>query len=525
MLWKPARGVTVFLALLYGFGVAAAILGGAHKTETLRFGPPPIWIAFIGFLLSCSIALAAFGGFPHSVDEYGYVYLSETLLRGRLWNAPLPDGIADVFTTYYIPTRDGKRFSQYAPGWPALLAAFSTLGIPALANAFVGLGAGLTFGSLLRRWEVPKAPASALACIFLLSPFVIFNNASFFNHSLTMLAMLLIARLSWPRASSGVVQELLIGACFSILLCTRYEAFLLVCALFVVDALFTERIAALRRFLWQGAGALPLTLALLAYNYAITGNPFVTTLAWGSPEIGFGLYATGIDGVNTPLHALVRSGRFVTWWAEFASFAVMPAYILAIRSRVRIWDIRWFDLLLPASIVFFIFYPDGGGYQYGPRYWYLGWGGVALSLAYSLSEAGGRHPRLSQFSRALSPGSALLHCASFLGFILGYAMYAHIHHAARQVPLKVAATAPAGALVLIPDFNLRLVTWQARDQPIDARDYTRNGPDGPGEVALGRYLGPARTAQLCVQLPDRLVLRTIVEEAPPRARLVPACER
>ncbi|MFL5283255.1 MAG: hypothetical protein ACJ8AW_20255, partial [Rhodopila sp.] len=62
----------------------------------------------------------------NSGDEYGYFYLAKTLSLGRLWNPPAPD--ADLFETYWIFEKLGKRLSQYPPGWSVFLVPFVKLG-------------------------------------------------------------------------------------------------------------------------------------------------------------------------------------------------------------------------------------------------------------------------------------------------------------------------------------------------------------------------------------------------------------
>ena len=69
---------------------------------------------------------------PNSGDEYGYSYLADTLLRGRLWN-PAPPA-APLFATWHIPTIDGKTFAYYAPGWPAVIALFKSIGLEQVAS-------------------------------------------------------------------------------------------------------------------------------------------------------------------------------------------------------------------------------------------------------------------------------------------------------------------------------------------------------------------------------------------------------
>ena len=85
-----------------------------------------------------ALALFAFETLPVSADEYGYNYLASTLDLGRFWNSPYPPALKDALRTYWIAQLDGKRFSQYPPGWPAVLSLFSVTGTSRYAAATAG---------------------------------------------------------------------------------------------------------------------------------------------------------------------------------------------------------------------------------------------------------------------------------------------------------------------------------------------------------------------------------------------------
>ncbi len=176
--------------------------------------------------------------------------------------------------------------------------------------------------------------------------------------------------------------------------------------------------------------------------------------------------------------------------------------------------------MLPAIIVFFLFYPDGGGYQYGPRYWFAGWVTLPLTLAAGLGP--GQSWRLGRW--LFDPiRIAGLQVAAYAGFTLTYAIFAHAQVEKRQEPLRIAASAPAPAMVLIPDGYMRYVSWQVRPIPFGGNEFTRNGPDGFGPVVLARDLGPERTALLCKQIHDRTIWRLRLDGASAADRLESAC--
>lgn len=524
--WHPNKPLTVILALGYGLASAVLILWGARMdparsiSAAVPTAAAPAIIVLAG-LLTVMLAYGVLGAFPLSADEFGYTYLADTLRHGRLWNTSFPPELQDVLETVYVPDQEGKRLSQYPPGWPVVLALFPTVAASAIANSLLGLLSGGLLLLALRELRVPPGLTAALLIIALVAPFTLFNNASFFNHTLTGTCLLAVAYLDLrERQAASAWNQAGIGFAFSVLLTTRYEVFAVAFVLYVLDGLLRRRGRFITVSLVAAAAALPIVACFAYYNWRVTGSPFTTTLAWGAPNISYGLRATGMEGVNTPAKALERNGRFITWWAEFASCAILPFFAIGLWRRVTAWTVCWFDLMLPAIVVFFLFYPDGGGFQYGPRYWFAGW--VMLPLTLGAGFAHGQPWTLAR--QSFDPVRlSVLQGAAYVGFTIGYAVFAYLQLEARQEPLRVAASVATPAMVLFADQDVRYVPWQVRTIPLDALDYTRNGPDGLGPIAFARDISPARTALLCQQVTDRAIWRLRLSGTPPVGRLEPAC--
>ena len=527
--------------IVYGFGTAAIILFLA-RSERSSWRPPSPWppspcppspwppwaspaLILGAFFVAALLAQFALEAFPSSGDEYGYVYLADTLLHGRLWNPGRPAALHDVFQTMYIADRDGRRLSQYPPGWPAVLAGFLALRAPQFANPVLGLLAAGFLWRALR--QVPVAPATRFAALLLgaASPFAVFNAASFYNHTLTAACLLAIVWLDLRDEARGSFWNRAgIGFAFSVLLTTRYEDFAIAAVLFVLDGLIRRR---WRFFSWAwpaATAAAPVAALLLLYDWRITGNPFQTTLAWASPEIGFGLHASGVEGSHSALRGVSHTVWWTLDWQNFAPVMILPLYGLALYRRAMARTLRWFDLLLPTLAAFFVFYPDGGGFQFGPRYWFFGYVALPVTVAAGLASPDGlwtfRRLRLDPLRLAMAQ------MACFVGFTAGLALFCHMRVGVRMLPLRVAATAPAPAIVLVASGVQRYSWFQRNPDWLLSVDMTRNGlQKNLPPVAIGNDLGAARTGQLCRQFPDRHVFRLVLAGAPPAGRLQAACER
>lgn len=521
-LYNPAPWV---LELQLGYGLVTTILifyaGRAKGPLRARDWMTP---ALLGatFLVTVLIAQVALQGFANSADEYGYNYLADTLLHGRLWNKAYPPALRSVLLTNYIGGHGDQRLSQYAPGWPVVLMPFKALGIPQFANAVVGLIAAVFLLKTLRRLPVPDTMRLALVALSIASPFVVFNDASFFTHPLTAASLLAIIWLDIRDASEPArVNRVGIGLAFSILLTTRYEAFLISFALFAIDGLWRHRLRFVVWALPAVLGAAPITVLFLLYNWQITGSPLTTTTTWVSPGIGYGLYATGMDGPHSPQRAVVHTVEWFSKWQEFASVVFLPLYAVAVWCRLRARTLRWFDLLWPAVVIFFFFFPDEGGFQYGPRYWYIAYAAMPVTIAVGVPRAG----ELWRIGRwRLDPlRLAAAQLACFVGFGIGYALFLYVQTENRVAPFALARTVQPPALVLLHGVGRRYVPWQNYPRQLFAEDYTRNGLDDLPPIAIGRDLDDERTALLCTQLPDRAIYRMVLDRWTLGGVLVPVC--
>lgn len=519
-LWNPGRKFVIAQGI-YALATGAIVLFlGRRPMATPRWGVGAVLAG--GFVLTVLVAQFALHAYPSSGDEYGYNYVANTLAHGRLWNQAYPLPLRDVLETFYVGGHGDQRLSQYIPGWPVVLIPFQLIGLPQVANAVVGLLAAIFLLRALQTLGAPPAVRLALLILGVAAPFTLFNDASFFNHPLTAAALLGIIWLDLrDPAHPSALNRVGIGFGFSVLLATRYETFLLAFMLFAVDGLIRHRLRFVRWALPAAMGAAPVTLLLLAYNWRITGSPFTTTLGWVSPDIGFGLRASGIDGAHSARRGLEHSAVWLGSWQEFASVLLLPMYALALGRRIMTRTVRWFDLLLPLVVAFFFFYPDDGGFQYGPRYWYLAHAAMPVTIAAGLPLAGG----FWSFGRfRFDPMRlAAIQLASFAGFALGFAVFLHLQIEKRLVPWNVAAAAPPPAMVLMANQAVRYVPWQVDPYAMLAKDYTHNGIGELGPVVMAIDLGDERTALLCRQVPDRALYRIRFSTTEPTGSLIPVC--
>ena len=77
--------------------------------------------------------------------------------------------------------------------------------------------------------------------------------------------------------------------------------------------------------------------------------------------------------------------NMATLLLSFSSAALLLLYVLALWTRLRSGVVRFYDLLFPATVIFFEFFQNDAGQQYGPRYWFSAWPTIALAIGSTLS--------------------------------------------------------------------------------------------------------------------------------------------
>jgi hypothetical protein len=461
-------------------------------------------LAFFGCLVAGWLGGVAW---PNSGDEYSYVYLADTFRAGRLWNPPPPDSA--LFANFHVLVQDGKTFSPYPPGWSALLVPFRALKAMRLANPLMTVLLGTALIGAYRCLQVSPSVQKPMLVLVLLTPFTLFLGGSLFPQTM---ACALVASIVWAQLSDEVSprfwRKLVIGVLFGILLLVRYDVFAMVALIYAIDRLVLRGASAISDGLLVMGGLLPFVVCLAFYDAAITGSPFQLTADWAT---------SGVRGPNTVVSNigidLLRPAILnLTWLGELALFGGLPILVLsvvALTVKLRHRTLRFYDLLLPAAVIFYSFLPFTGGHQYGPRYWFWAWPVATLTIATGLVEGPGY---LRIFGRRVAFSGFAVACliytsTAFLSLLVTTHVYIGARRAVFDGPLP-----KSRAIVLLPDRSLKQWWWSSPMIEAKNLDFTRNDIDYNGSVLYGRGDLPDAIQRAC-QLPGRDVFRW---EAPGR---------
>jgi hypothetical protein len=288
---------------------------------------------------------------------------------------------------------------------------------------------------------------------------------------------------------------------FSVLLATRYDTFAIVLVVFVAERVWRRKLAFAPDAVPMILGALPITIAFLGYNWAITGNPLLTTIQWLRPDFGIGPQATGPDGPYSVFGSVIREEVWISELCLYGGCGLAAAYVFAAFSKLRRFGLRFFDALPAACVLVFFFFTDVGGHQFGPRYWLFAWPTIVLTIGTELLQADG-WMRFFRWRLHL-PTFAVLQVVGFAGTTFAIALLFRNYVDARREVYEVRPPLTP-SLVLIPPREFTLSPWHPDPYLARTKDFTRNGTDFSGSVLYGRADVPG-----AIELACRLEGRTV----------------
>jgi hypothetical protein len=466
--------------------------------------------------LAAAILYFAFALFPNSADEYGFLFQADTFGHFRLWDSPPPDPV--LFDQNLVIARDGIWVSQYLPIWPTVLALFELLRLPWLAAPICGALLLVLLWRCLQLECRSLALTVALLLAYATSGFFLLNSATYFSHCVSslivvgsILCMLQAERdvsWRWPVAT---------GVCFGLALLCRIDSAAMVGA--AAFAAWIEQGRRGRTLLLGIVGTAPLILVLLAYDWLVTGNPLEPPTAWAG-QISLGPH--GIQGIETgPAHLrmLTQTAWRLGELADTASLVVPALYLAALVMRFHSRRLRFYDVVPLACFVLFLVYPDSGGFQMGPRYWFDGFVVMHITIGNAFSQ------QRAEWQRFAIACCILLVPVSLARLPGQVAFQAKVMHE-RSSMYRLGAALPTDrrSVVLVSDF---FSTWDDRanrTSPNLGKDFARNGIRLDQPVLYARGDAPDALGRACRLYPGAAVYAFHLDRTRPQGWLEPlAC--
>ncbi|UCC82051.1 MAG: hypothetical protein JSW46_13730 [Gemmatimonadota bacterium] len=378
-----------------------------------------------GYVVVCALALLAaaallssvlFARNPHNVDSIAQLFQARIFLGGSL-TAPAPE-YPEFFGATHLVTHEGRWFSQYPPGHPALLVLGVLAGLPWLVNPLFAAGTlALVFAAARRL--LGEGGARLSAALYLVSPFALFLSASYMNHVTCgfFLALALYAAVCADGGAKGSGWLLVTGAALASAATIRpleAAAWASVLGIWIV----------LRRG-WKpavviGAACLVGLAPLLLYNGLTTGHPlrFGYSLLWGAGH-GLGFHTDPWGQPFTPIVSFAntaldfqRLNVLLFLWPFPSLIFVFVALLYAVRADGSRGAVALLAALLLAAPLAYFFYWHRDNYL-GPRFVF-----ASLVPAVMLTTAG-----ILALDRRLGRWRGALWVALLSGAVVGLTVY------------------------------------------------------------------------------------------------------
>ncbi|KPM53465.1 hypothetical protein ACG83_22495 [Frankia sp. R43] len=304
-------------------GVRGRVVSRPARTRRtrLRLSRPAIAVtvlALLSFVGSVLLQKILFPDGSGDADEAAYVLQARMLLQGRLTlDATV---VEPFFRPWLTGEHDGRVFTKYLPGWPAMLAASQALfGTMVVAPAAVAAGWVVGTFRLARELFADVRTALMAAAGVALSPIVLLHTALPLAYAAGAATLVLAAAELLRGARTGSRPALLLGGASAgfALLIRPFDAVLVLLPVLGLVLLRARQLTGsewsepvvrrgalsgarawvrvrartmAHRAGWAGIGALPFVLVAAAYCWYVTGSPLRMPLSASDPldRFGFG---------------------------------------------------------------------------------------------------------------------------------------------------------------------------------------------------------------------------------------------
>jgi 4-amino-4-deoxy-L-arabinose transferase-like glycosyltransferase len=266
------------------------------------------FLAILVFVGTNLISLFIFNLSPHIHDEAAYDFQAKVFLLGRLY---VQSPCAKEFVDFPHVINNGRWYSQYPPGFPALLAAGYLLKAPWIINpSFAALTVILIF--FLGK-ELFNEKAGFLAALFTsLSYWFLILSSTMMSHTphlffCTLFLLFYFKSLGHPSVKNGLISGF---GFFMAFLIRPYESVLYAIppAVYFLFKFIKEPKKYLKVTFVFAFMALFSLIALLAYNYGTTGHPLkMGYIEKYGPDHNLGFGKKGYTGVP---HTFLRGAEY-----------------------------------------------------------------------------------------------------------------------------------------------------------------------------------------------------------------------
>ena len=360
-----------------------------------RRGSDRAWVlvgAACGCLLPYLLRRLLLRDVPLSDDEGSYLFSAQLLEQGRLY---VESPVDKIFFDRQFMVNDGRWYSQYFLGWPALMVPALVAGIPEVANpVYSALTVPALF--LVSRDLFDSTWARVSVVLYLGSPQLMFAAATMLSHTscLFALAWLTVFVLRSRGEHGGVASDAAVALCFGVAFFIRpltAVGFGLPLLALWAWGVRHRRQGRLRAVLALGVPALGLAALFLGVNALQNGSPFrVAYEAVREYHALNGFRFTTLTPDDTSRSTPLRLGEFARGLA-LSGAAVFrlngalfgwPCSLLFVLAAWGLREARLWWWIVGCYFVSHLFSPSVGIDSFGPvKYLELSLALILLSVA------------------------------------------------------------------------------------------------------------------------------------------------
>jgi hypothetical protein len=349
-------------------------LSEALDRHPLRYDLAAAIVCFIAYVIVAQSVLAAK---PLLIDEIVQVLQARSYAAGQL-STPT-DSARAFFSVLHVVDIGDRTYSQFPPGWPAMLALASLARAEWLAGPVCGGVAVFVFARLIRR-VFPASPRTAFfgALLLGLAPLSVFQFASHMSHGPVvmwlLIATLFLARMFDPASRAGIGNGAAAGLAAGMAFAVRpldAVAFIVPAAVWILVGAARERSVRLPALAAAVTALLPLC-AVLWVNASTTGiaTQFGYSALWGSSH-GLGFHAAPWGDAHTPARGLELLSIYVTRLNSYLFETPFPSLLPAIAVLCLAPRLTAIERFLAAAVMihaglYFAYWHDG--FYLGPRF-------------------------------------------------------------------------------------------------------------------------------------------------------------
>jgi len=336
-------------------------------------------------------------------DEPVYVYQGRMLAEGHVTLAARVH--AEFFYPWLFGQRGSRLFSQYQPGWPAVIAFAHLLGDERVALVIAAAA------TVVATWFLAEqvAPGSGIfaAALLLISPIFVVQAGLYLSYLWTTALVTgalacFVAGVRTTRPGPFVAG----GALFGLALLTRpFDAFIVAVAAgaYTMVALRRNGVGLRHAAVWTIAGGVPFLTLTAVFDAHVTGNPLRFPLQAADPldTFGFGKrsIARGQPTIDYTRHAALRAlsqnVHAMPQWFAGAGLGVLLAFaaIAVHRRQLESWLLAAIVALFPIAYLFWwatSLAGPGAAKGLGPHYYVPAFAPLAVLGGWALHDLADR---------------------------------------------------------------------------------------------------------------------------------------